>query len=60
MPRSTDDEIAVFVRDRGAGFDRGAVPEDRRGIRESIEGRLERAGGSASSRARRAAAPRSS
>jgi signal transduction histidine kinase len=43
----TDDEIAVFVRDRGAGFDRAAVPADRRGIAESIEGRLERAGGRA-------------
>jgi signal transduction histidine kinase len=41
------DEIAVFVRDRGAGFDPAAVPEDRQGIRESIKSRLERAGGSA-------------
>ena len=31
------DEIAVFVRDRGAGFDPAAVPEDRQGIRESIQ-----------------------
>ena len=43
----TDDEIAVFVRDRGAGFDPAAVPEDRHGIRESIRGRLEHAGGTA-------------
>ena len=43
----TDDEVLVFVRDRGAGFDREAVPADRRGIVESIEGRLERAGGRA-------------
>src|SRR3954469_21766329 len=43
----TDAEIAVFVRDRGAGFDPASVPEDRQGIRESISGRLERAGGSA-------------
>ncbi len=42
-----DDEIAVFVRDRGAGFDTTAVPGDRRGIAESIERRLQRAGGSA-------------
>src|SRR3954451_19862249 len=42
-----EDEIAVFVRDRGAGFDPARVPEDRQGIRESIRGRLERAGGSA-------------
>ena len=42
-----DDEIAVFVRDRGVGFDSTAIPEDRHGIRESILGRLERAGGTA-------------
>ncbi|MDX6619620.1 MAG: hypothetical protein QOK36_2006 [Gaiellales bacterium] len=41
------EEIAVFVRDRGAGFDPAAVPDDRQGIRDSIRGRLERAGGSA-------------
>ena len=39
--------VAVFVRDRGSGFDRDAVPAGRRGIAESIEGRLERAGGRA-------------
>jgi signal transduction histidine kinase len=39
--------ISVFVRDRGAGFDRAAVPSDRQGLRESIEGRLARAGGRA-------------
>ena len=43
----SSEEIAIFVRDRGAGFDPAGVPEDRRGIRESIKGRLERAGGSA-------------
>jgi signal transduction histidine kinase len=43
----TDDEVSVFVRDRGAGFDRGAVPDDRKGVAESIEGRMERAGGRA-------------
>jgi signal transduction histidine kinase len=41
------DTVSVFVRDRGAGFDRTAVAPDRRGIAESIEGRLERAGGTA-------------
>ena len=40
-------QVSVFVRDRGTGFDRTAVPADRRGIAESIEGRLARAGGSA-------------
>jgi signal transduction histidine kinase len=43
----TDDEVSVFVRDRGAGFDRAAVPDDRKGVAESIEGRMERAGGRA-------------
>jgi signal transduction histidine kinase len=42
-----DGAVSVFVRDRGAGFDRAAVPADRRGLVESIEGRMERAGGSA-------------
>ena len=39
--------VSVFVRDRGVGFDRAAVAEDRRGIADSIESRLRRAGGSA-------------
>ena len=41
------DQVAVFVRDRGIGFDRRAVPADRRGVAESIEGRMRRAGGAA-------------
>ena len=43
----TEDDVAVFIRDRGSGFDRAAVPADRRGLVESIERRLERAGGRA-------------
>jgi signal transduction histidine kinase len=43
----TDDEVAVFVRDRGVGFDPAAIPDGRHGVRESIQGRLERAGGTA-------------
>jgi signal transduction histidine kinase len=43
----TGDAVSVFVRDRGAGFDRAGVPPDRRGLTDSIEGRMERAGGSA-------------
>ena len=39
--------IDVYVRDRGAGVDLDAVPDDRLGIRESIIGRMTRAGGSA-------------
>jgi signal transduction histidine kinase len=41
------DAVEVFVRDRGAGFDRTAVAADRHGIDRSIEARLERAGGEA-------------
>jgi signal transduction histidine kinase len=39
--------LQVFVRDRGPGFDPSAVPADRRGVRESIIGRMERHGGRA-------------
>ncbi|QDH10772.1 PspC domain-containing protein [Nocardioides dongxiaopingii] len=38
--------IDVFVRDRGAGFDVAAVPEDRHGVRHSIVDRMRRHGGS--------------
>ncbi|TQN32970.1 phage shock protein C (PspC) family protein [Haloactinospora alba] len=41
------EEVLVFVRDRGAGFDMNAVPDDRMGVRGSIIGRMERHGGSA-------------
>jgi signal transduction histidine kinase len=47
LARVGDDEASVFVRDRGAGFDPDAVAEDRRGVRESIVGRMARAGGRA-------------
>ncbi len=43
----TDTEIEVFVRDRGAGFDATAVVGDRRGLTQSIHGRMERHGGRA-------------
>lgn len=39
--------VDVYVRDRGEGFDLDAVPDDRLGVRESIIGRMRRAGGSA-------------
>jgi signal transduction histidine kinase len=39
--------VQIFVRDRGPGFDPGAIPDDRRGVRESIVGRMERHGGRA-------------
>jgi signal transduction histidine kinase len=35
----------VFVDDRGPGFDPKAIPDDRRGVRESIIGRMQRHGG---------------
>lgn len=42
-----EDAISAFVRDHGTGFEPAAVPGDRRGIADSIIGRLERRGGSA-------------
>ena len=41
------DEIEVFVRDAGQGFDIEAIDDDRQGIRNSIIDRMERHGGSA-------------
>ena len=41
------DRLTGFVRDRGSGFDPGAVPSDRRGIADSIHARMARHGGSA-------------
>ena len=41
------DGVSVFVRDRGVGFDRSTVADDRRGLAESVEARMQRAGGSA-------------
>jgi len=42
-----EERTEVFVRDRGPGFDLAAVSEDRRGVRESIVGRMRRHGGRA-------------
>jgi signal transduction histidine kinase len=43
-----EDALArVYVDDRGAGFDPARIPGDRRGVRESIIGRMERHGGTA-------------
>jgi signal transduction histidine kinase len=41
------DQVSVFVRDRGRGFDPDAVGDDRKGIAESIRARMTRHGGSA-------------
>jgi signal transduction histidine kinase len=46
-----DETLTVFVRDRGEGFDPAAIDSDRRGVRESIVGRMERNGGRANIRA---------
>ena len=46
------ERATVFVRDRGVGFERDDVAADRRGITESIEGRMRRQGGKAAVRSR--------
>jgi signal transduction histidine kinase len=40
-----EDEVSLFVRDRGSGFDPSEVPADRKGLTESIHGRMARLGG---------------
>ncbi len=40
-----DGEVSAFIRDEGTGFDAERLPVDRRGIAESIVGRMERHGG---------------
>src|SRR4051794_32079855 len=44
---AVDGDLQVYVRDRGPGFDATALPADRRGVRESIVGRMARHGGTA-------------
>lgn len=44
------DAVSIFVRDRGCGFDPGAVPGDRKGLAESVRARLARRGGTATIR----------
>jgi signal transduction histidine kinase len=44
---SSAETIDIFSRDRGPGVDLAGLPADRLGIRESIIGRMSRAGGSA-------------
>ncbi len=41
------DRLSIFVRDRGKGFSLDDIPADRFGVRQSIIGRMDRAGGSA-------------
>ncbi len=47
-----DDQVNAFIRDGGAGFDPSAVPDDRRGIADSIVQRMERHGGTVEIRSR--------
>ena len=42
-----DGSLAIYVTDRGAGFEQTGIAVDRRGISESIKARVERAGGEA-------------
>ncbi|PWK42146.1 ATP-binding protein [Actinoplanes xinjiangensis] len=42
-----EDELSVFIRDRGAGFDVSGVADTRHGVRGSIIGRMQRHGGRA-------------
>ena len=44
------DSVSIFVRDRGKGFDPDTVPEDRKGLAESVRARLARRGGLATIR----------
>ncbi len=48
---TSEGAIDVFVRDRGPGVDLSSLPADRLGIRESIIGRMTRAGGTGTVRA---------
>ena len=41
------DSVSVVVRDRGRVFHLSAVPEDRKGLAESVQGRMARRGGTA-------------
>ncbi|MEP6661397.1 MAG: PspC domain-containing protein [Acidimicrobiales bacterium] len=44
------ERVTAFVRDRGRGFDPESVPTDRRGLADSVLGRIRRVGGTASVR----------
>jgi signal transduction histidine kinase len=43
----TAEDVELVVRDRGRGFDPSAVPSDRKGLAESVRGRMARRGGQA-------------
>lgn len=44
------EQVQIFIRDRGPGFDPSRVPPHRRGLRDSVAGRMERYGGRATVR----------
>ena len=39
------EQVEVFIRDRGCGFDEATIRQDRMGVKESIRARMERHGG---------------
>jgi len=41
------EEVSIYVRDRGCGFDPATVPLDRKGLAESVQARMTRRGGTA-------------
>jgi signal transduction histidine kinase len=43
----SDTDVEVWVSDQGTGFDPESVPPDRRGIADSVKGRMRRHGGEA-------------
>jgi signal transduction histidine kinase/phage shock protein PspC (stress-responsive transcriptional regulator) len=47
-----ENQVEVFVRDHGDGFEIDTVPTDRFGVRESIIGRVQRRGGTATVKSR--------
>lgn len=52
LSEADEDGVRVVIRDQGVGFDPADVPPGRRGMRESISGRMERLGGIAEIRSR--------
>ncbi len=47
-----EESVSLFVRDRGRGFVEAEVPADRKGLAESVRGRIARLGGTAIVRSR--------
>jgi signal transduction histidine kinase len=45
--RDGNGQVVVEIIDQGRGFDARSVPRSRRGIRESIQGRMAEIGGTA-------------